>query len=676
MDKKRTFLAVFFLFIFVSSLPSSGQELLTELGRHQQFRSKRISSYDRTGGNNDRLSIPASETVVLADIEGPAAIHHIWVTISAEPFYGRKIIFRIYWDGEKEPSVEAPIGDFFAVGHGLNRNLSSLPIANSSSGRARNCYWYMPFRKSARITATNEGGQSVDAFYYYIDYRELESLPPDTPTFHAQYRQEMPCQPGNSYVILDAEGRGHYVGCNMSILQRAMGWWGEGDDKIFVDGEKFPSLYGTGSEDYFSDAWGMREDENLFYGCPLQEQDFKTGAKATVYRFHIPDLIPFQKSIRVTIEHGHANNRSDYFSSVAYWYQSEPHRSFPALPPVGERLPFALETPEGFVLPQWEETETSSKKINTDSKTGTTFRVQKCLQVFTPFYDQSGDRYPALMTEDAQAGTRAAVTFDVEFGEHYDVDLYFLKGPLMGTFEIAGKKTGGEASSGVWERVDGYSPLQKLGRITLQNLLLSPGKNTVDLEVKGKSPQSGGMDFAFVSLNISPSQRRFIQEWNLIGPFDAPDMSYLQRAYPPENESALDKQYQGKNGKNIGWKTMKTEPTGFMRLEDRIDPPERGIVYGLVYVYAPEVTDTHMLIGSDDGVRIWLNDSLIHTNPAYRGCYPDQDQIPVRLNAGWNKLQLKVLQGGGGWGFYVRFIDPNGALSFSTSPPELNGVRL
>ena len=673
MVARKTLPPLFLLFVFVISLPAANQDLLTELGKYQQFKSKRVSSFDRTGGNNDRLSIPPSETIVLAEIEGPAAIHHIWVTISAEPFYGRKIILRMYWDGEQDPSVEAPIGDFFAVGHGLNRDLSSLPIANSSSGRARNCYWSMPFRKSARITATNEGGQTVGAFYYYIDYRELESLPSDTPTFHAQYRQETPCVPGKNYMILDASGRGHYVGCNLSILQRALGWWGEGDDMIFVDGEEFPSLHGTGSEDYFSDAWGMREDENLFYGCPLQEPDFKTGAKATVYRFHIPDPIPFQKSIRVTIEHGHANDRSDFFSSVAYWYQNEPHRPYPALPPAEQRLPFALESPADFVLPQWVESEAANQKTYKDSLTGMIFSADKCAHALTSFYNQEGNRYPVLMTEDSQTGTKAEVSFDIEFGEQYDVDFYYMKGPQMGTFEIDGERRGENTSPEAEETVDGYSPFQELGRITLHDLRLSPGKNTVQLEVRGRSPESQGMNLAFVSLSASPSQRRFVQEWNLIGPFDAPDMSYLQRAYPPENESSLDNNYEGKNGKNVGWKTMKTEPTGFMRLEDRLDPPERGIIYGLVYVHVPEVYDTHMLIGSDDGVRIWFNDRLVHTNPAYRGCYPDQDQIPIRLKAGWNKLQIKVLQGSGGWGFYVRFIDPDGVLRFSTSPP---GVRL
>ena len=186
----------------------------------------------------------------------------------------------MYWDGEKSPSVEAPIGDFFGVGHGLNRNFTSLPITCSSEGRARNCYWYMPFRSSCRVTVTNEGTRAVDAFYYYIDYRELHGprsadVRISTPSIA---RSSLASRERN-YLILEAEGAGHYVGCNLSVLQRAMGWWGEGDDMILVDGETEPSLHGTGSEDYFSDAWGMREGQGPFYGCPLQEEDFQAGVQ-------------------------------------------------------------------------------------------------------------------------------------------------------------------------------------------------------------------------------------------------------------------------------------------------------------------------------------------------------------------------------------------------------------
>jgi hypothetical protein len=561
--------------------------------------------------------------------------------------------------------VEAPIGDFFGVGHGLNRNLSSLAIANSSEGRARNCYWYMPFRGSARITATNEGRDTVGAFYYYIDYRELAELEASVPYFHAQYRQEMPCTPERNYLLLDAVGSGHYVGCNLSILQRAMGWWGEGDDMIIVDGEEFPSLYGTGSEDYFSDAWGMREDENLFYGCPLQEADFKTGSKATVFRHHIPDPIPFEQSIRVTIEHGHANDRSDYYSSVAYWYQNEPHRAFPPLPPVDGRLPFALESP-GLVLPAWAEPEPERGSVSfTDEDSGMTVSARRLTHSLTSFYGPRGDRYPVLLTDGARKGDRVSVSLNTPVGEYYDVALFYLSGPNGGRIRAVEVRSGTQARDLTSPLIEGYSSRTGISRVLIPDVRLLEGRNTLILEVTGTHPEAGGAEFGFVGSALSPSRPHFIRDWNLIGPFAAPDMSHLQTVFQPEQEIDLSKTYPGMGGRNIGWTPVTAPESGWVRLEDLISPKEQVLAYGLSYVYTEEARETQLLIGSDDGVRIWLNGRLVHTNPAYRGAYPDQDRIPVSLDQGWNALLIKVLQGAGGWGYYVRFADPEHTLIYS-----------
>lgn len=321
------------------------RSLMESLADVKDFTAHRISSYDRTGGNADGMQenpIAIGETRVLADIEGPGAITHIWITISSKDEYHLKnLVLRMYWDDETTPSVECPIGDFFGLGHGMYYHYQSYPIQIGTSN-ALNCFWYMPFSKRAKITVTNEGTEVCQAFYYYIDYRKYESL--NTPLrFHAQYRQEYPCKEGQNYMILEATGQGHYVGVSLSIHNRADGWWGEGDDMIYVDGEEVPSLHGTGSEDYFCGAWCYGEAFSyLFFGCPLRGEH-KRGAKWNVYRYHILDPIPFKKSIKVTIEHGHANDRSDDFSSVAFWYQIEPHAEFPSLPKPEERLPQKVE---------------------------------------------------------------------------------------------------------------------------------------------------------------------------------------------------------------------------------------------------------------------------------------------------------------------------------------------
>lgn len=654
-------------FFILSALPYlDGQSLLENLGKKQNYISKRISSFDKSGGNRDAVLIKPGETAVLAEIKGPAAIHHIWITINAESFYGRKIILRMYWDGENFPSVETPIGDFFGVGHGLNRNLSSFPLVCSSEGRARNSYWYMPFKRSARITATNEGSRDVGSFYYYIDYRELREIRSETPYFHSFYRQEVPCMEGKKYLILDASGNGHYVGCILSILQRSMGWWGEGDDKIYVDGEEFPSLHGTGSEDYFSDAWGMREDENLFYGCPLQEPDFKTGSKATVYRFHIPDPVPFKESIRVTIEHGHNNDRSDYFSSVAYWYQTEPHKPFTPLPNAADRLPFALESTGGLIIPIWKQLTSREKDVFKDENTGMVVRSDKLSSFDSSFYNQQGQRYPVLITENAGPERTLEITLNIDMGEYYDLDIHLLRGPSMGNLQVSELIHRRNVYPIADVLFEGYHPEVSIDILKVHNVRLYKGKNTLVLKIAGSSPQSQGMEAGFVSLGIIPANRRFIKEWNLIGPFDAPDMTYLQTPYPPEKKIDLSESYCGKNEVSVEWEKISADQTGYIRLENRIDPPENAIVYGYVNIYSPEDLNTVLLIGSDDGIRIWMNDNLVHTNAAYRGAYPDQDKIPVVLKKGWNKLLIKVLQGSGGWGYYVRFIDPENTLIWST----------
>ncbi len=320
---------------------------LDGLAQLKSFEAKRESSSDPNwkNGNADARPIPVGGTLVLADIKGPGNITHIWCTIAAnDKWYSRLLTLRMYWDDEKQPSVECPIGDFFAAGHGIDAYVNSLPVRVSSDGRGRNCYWPMPFRKSARITVTNDGFNPVGAFYYYVDWQKEKSLPHNTAYFHAQYRQEFPCKPGSDYLILDAVGSGHYVGTVQSVRLNEPGWYGEGDDFFYIDGEKEPSLRGTGTEDYFCDGWGFRKFDGPYYGVPIFE-GFSSGDRSSVYRWHIPDPVPFKKSLRVEIEHkGSRDNvsgfieRYDDFATVAFWYQTEPHKRFMPIPPGKDRL--------------------------------------------------------------------------------------------------------------------------------------------------------------------------------------------------------------------------------------------------------------------------------------------------------------------------------------------------
>ncbi|NLN20049.1 MAG: DUF2961 domain-containing protein [Firmicutes bacterium] len=333
---------------------------LANLARLRDLKSLRVSSWDITGGNTDNWLIRAGHTSTLVNLTGPGCIRHIWMTIAGgEDFYLRNLVLRMYWDDEELPSVECPIGDFFGLGHGTVTYFSSAPL--QMFDRAFNCWFPMPFAKRARITVENEGEKDA-ILYFYVDY-QLGNDVSGLGRFHAQWRRQLVVKadvpegtwargakgPVNTtgrdnYVVLEAEGRGHYVGCHISLDTNEPGWWGEGDDMFFIDGEVWPpSLHGTGMEDYFCGAWNFNRLQQTFctpyYGYHFKGNDDYTG-KHSMYRFHIEDPIYFNKSLVFSIEHGHANDRSGDWTSVAYWYQSEPHKPFPPFPAVEDRIPY------------------------------------------------------------------------------------------------------------------------------------------------------------------------------------------------------------------------------------------------------------------------------------------------------------------------------------------------
>jgi hypothetical protein len=370
---------------------------LEHLPSRREFKAKRVSSYERSGGNNDFVTIPKAQSNTLAELKGPGRITHIWITVScADPLYLRRLLFRAYWDGAATPAVESPLGDFFGVGHAHAVTYQCALFSTSTNGpgpggrMAMNCWAPMPYAKSARVEIVNEAEADVDSFYYYIDYREEPSVPEDAMYFHARWRRELPTDgwsgPGSvwgsepwrtrtaggdpdrksefegeglnldgkgNYVVLDTEGSGHFVGCNVSIKNLYEGWWGEGDDMFFVDGEGFPpSLHGTGTEDYFGHAWGMQPSAAHLYNgvslaaAPHRDLKLPPGGPVgwrgyyTCYRYHVVDPVPFTRSLVMSVEHGHANNRSDDWSSVAYWYLDRPeHKLFARMPGPQDRDP-------------------------------------------------------------------------------------------------------------------------------------------------------------------------------------------------------------------------------------------------------------------------------------------------------------------------------------------------
>jgi hypothetical protein len=351
-----------------------GTSALADLSRlRENVRRERVSSWDHTGGNQDFWVLAPHSRASIAEIQGAGCVKHIWMTMSSpEPAFARKLVLRAWWDGEPRPSIECPIGDFFGIGHAIIKEFWSLPLQMSpSNGRGFNCWFPMPFASAARFEVANDSDADAK-LYFYIDYERYPALDEDQARFHTQWRRQNPTagwgdesrnlwtdkayrpevwetpnlDGADNYVILEAQGKGHYVGCHLDVdcfAPTKNFWWGEGDDMIFIDGEGWPPrLHGTGSEDYFNTAYcPQTEFCSPYHGLTVYSGDaeWPWRGKNSLYRFHIEDPIYFEESIRVTIEHGHANNLSNDYASTAYWYQREPHAPFPALPPVEERLP-------------------------------------------------------------------------------------------------------------------------------------------------------------------------------------------------------------------------------------------------------------------------------------------------------------------------------------------------
>jgi len=290
------------------------------------------------------IDLAPGSTTTIADIEGPGIIQHIWITVTPAAY--RSCILRMYWDEETTPSVEVPVGDFFSNVAGQRYNVVSLPVAVNPTG-GFNSYWPLPFRRHARITIENQYWETIGGFFYQITYA-LDQVPDQAAYLHAQFRRSTTARTYPEHVILDGvRGQGHYVGTVLGWTQFSNGWWGEGEIKFYMDGDtQFPTICGTGTEDYFCGAWGFGQTfTSPFTGYPLQVKAEGQVPLHGLYRWHIMDPIRFSSDLKVTMQalgwwlNGKFQPLADDISSVAYWYQSEPHAAYPVLPDLAGRWP-------------------------------------------------------------------------------------------------------------------------------------------------------------------------------------------------------------------------------------------------------------------------------------------------------------------------------------------------
>jgi hypothetical protein len=609
-----------------------------------------ISSHDTSGRNDDFLPIAAGATAQLANIQGPGIIAQLWVTISSpDKYFLRRIVLRMYWDGEKTPSVEVPIGDFFGTGFEYKHYIT--PYLGMSSGGYYS-YLPMPFNKSARIEVVNETGSEVYSFYYHIDYHKLsEPLDPSIAYFHATWHRVIRTDPKQYYTLLEAEGEGHLVGVNLNMQSYDGGLqFLEGDEMIYVDGEKEASLKGTGTEDYFNSGWYFNRGEFSapYHGLIIKDDSL---GRIAAYRFHILDAIPFKKSIRALIEHGDQNVEIADYSSTAYWYQKEPHKPFAALPLPGLRIPLRVQVPNGAL----------EGESLTPQKTALAYSAENM-----SLYGADWSGLKQLKVAAQKEGDMFSLVLPAQ-EDRYDVDFFYTKGPDYCNVALL---YGGE-------KVGEFNGFNKTvipgGKVSVKNLRSQNREIALQFAVIGKDPRASGYAVGLDAFTLQP-RRTYIPEWQLIGPFPNPRDQSLTRlgldaVYPPEKEIDLNKVYTGVNGQKVKWQLVKTPKSGRVDLYS-FDPNELVVVYALAYVYSPNDQTLPLLLGSDDGVKVFLNGKEIHRVLMVRIAEPDQDRVPLELKKGWNTLLLKIENNFGGYNFYARILDLEDSVKFAATRQE------
>lgn len=604
-----------------------------------------VSSHDTTGGNNDRINLKIGETATLAELTGPGRIVRIWVTIdSRDPWFLRRILLRMFWDDETHPSVEVPVGDFFGTGFGYHTYISEY-VGMTSGGYF--CHFPMPFQKSARIEVENQTGLEVYAFYYHIDYQQLDApLSDQTAYFHASWNRDVRTDSPTNYTVLEAKGRGHFVGLNMSMQSRRGSlWYLEGDEMVWVDGETYPSIYGTGTEDYFTGGWYFNRGEFCapYHGLILKNDSL---ARIAAYRLHIKDPIPFRSSLKFTIEHGHGNEEIADYSSTAYWYQTEPHQPFPEILKASLRIPLRTTVPPGVIEA---ETLLSQSKIKHEivdmSDFGAEWSGFKQLQIS----GKSGERF-RLRIPAAE--------------DRYSARLFYTQGPEYGKVLIfhRGKKI---------TAIEGQAKTTQLsGDCRFDTLWVE--NQFIELEfIIDTAPGSDIARVGLDALQLTPI-RIFIPEWQIIGPFPNPRKSETERlgidlVFPPEKETKLDAVYEGVDGQKVAWQLLPTPKSGYFSLYHLFKPYELVTAYALTWIWSPTAQTVPLLFSSDDGSKVFLNDEQLYRFLEVRIAAPDDDRIPLKLKAGWNKLLLKIENNFGGYSFYARIPDLNNSLVISAT---------
>ncbi len=597
-----------------------------------------VTSHDTSGGDNDMILIPAGKKATILDVSGPGVITRIWFRVkSNDPYYLRRILIRMYWDEEKDPSVEVPLGDFFGNGFSYKQyNTAYLSMA----GGGFTCFFPMPFEKSAKIEIINETGQEIPTFGYQVNYLKMDGyLGRDVAYFHAWWNRNVRTDYDSSYTILRVKGKGHIVGVNLNI-QSFDGKFTflDGDEKIYIDGEKNPSLYGTGTEDFFSGGDNFNRGEFIGPYNGLIMKDDSLG-RIAAYRFNINDPIPFKKSIKFTIEHGPNNQVVADYSSTIYWYQIDPHNNLPFVSRSGQRIPLRTGLP-GTIL--------EAEKMN--------FSLGAIPSLTMDMSDYgcewSGSKQLLINCSEKDI---FSVTLPAQKEATYSINLYYTQGPDYGNIGIyqGEKRVAG---------ISGYSrTIRPGGKISIPLSTAAGLKVQLKFVVEGKNELSSGYKAGFDGFGIEP-ERTFIPEWFVIGPFENTGARVLDKrgidsVFPPESAVNLKAATMGKRNKFVHWNKYLVQGNGFMDLARIITPHENSVAYAVTYLYSKEDKEVALLVGSSCGMKVLFNNRELYRFDGERIASPDQAEIRIRVRSGWNKLLIKTVNSRGGLGFYARIRD-------------------
>jgi hypothetical protein len=653
--KKFSFLACICGFVLLLSVSSCNtgyrtdiQHLLSPAALPYLKSSKliQVSSYDSSGGNYDFVTIAPGKKAIIFDEHGPGMIVRMWFSLdSRDPYFLRRIVIRIFWDDELKPSVEVPLGDFFGCGFKYKPYVSQF-LGMTSGGYV--CYFPMPFERKARIEITNETRQEVYKFFYQVDYQKFEgALESDVAYFHSHWNRSIRTNYDSNFVALQAEGKGHLVGVNLN-MQSYDGNLAflEGDEMVYVDGEKRPSIHGTGTEDFFSGGWYFQHGE---FAGPYTGLIYKndTLGQIAAYRLYIIDPVPFKKNMKVTFEHGKGNQEIADYSSTAYWYQMEPHKPYPHFPIAGQRIPLRIVKPARMY---------EAEKLN--------FKLEglksKVLDM-SDYGPEWGENKQILIE------ARDKSSFGLEINglkeSVYDMNLYHSKGPGYGNADIYVNNI----KAGT---IKGYSPyILPNGKVTLKGLKTFTGSVDFRFKVTGKDALSNGFFIGLDGVSMVP-RRVYIPDWYILGPFPNPrKMGSIRRGldsvYLPETMIDLQKDYHGATKNPIHWRHVQTPENGCLSLSEQVTPSELVVTYALTYVFSSESGKATLLVGSDDGIKVFFNGKEVYRFLGEQIAEPDQAEIEVTLNPGWNKLLLKIENNLGQYAFYARFINPDNKLIVS-----------